>query len=161
MESIVEYLHVDPLQDGDPTVLRFLLKEWKVVQTTLHTIGTMEGLKQKPLDMKVPYLRRAKGPVSQSARLKWEYWNDYSQGGMEKFHAENSQEQEAHGLPMDTSSVERNQETLDHQSETEEVSDTADAEDTLQEDDDSYQNPVPLASRGVTGYANTVTTVDR
>ena len=63
---------------------------------------------------------------------------------MEKFHAENSQDQKAHGLPMDTSSVQHNQETLDHQSETEEVSDTADAEDTLQDDGDSYQNPVQL-----------------
>jgi hypothetical protein len=82
--------------------------------------------------------------VSQSARPKWEYWNDYTQGGIEKFHAENSPAREAHGLPTDTS-VERNQETLDHPSETEEASDTADAEDTLQEDeDDSYQNPMKL-----------------
>ena len=60
------------------------------------------------------------------------------QDKIEKFHAENSQEHEVHGLPTDTR-FERNQETVEDQSETEEASETADAEDILQEDDDSYQ----------------------
>jgi hypothetical protein len=134
LERIVEYLHVDPLRDGDPIVLRFLLKEWKLVQPTLHTIGTMEGLKQKLLDMKVPYLRRASVPVSQSARPKWEYWNDYTQDGIGKFYEENSQE------PVHQGNL---QETVD-QNATEEASETTEAGDISQEDDDSYQNPIQL-----------------
>ena len=51
LEKIVEYLHVDPLRDGDSTVLRFLLKEWKMLQPTLHMIDTMDSLKHTLLAM--------------------------------------------------------------------------------------------------------------
>ena len=91
LEKIVEYLHVDPLRDGDSTVLRFLLKEWKMLQPTLHTIDTMDSLKHTLLAMGIPYLRKmvSADPTSTRAK-KWEYWNDYTTAGIEKFHAENT-----------------------------------------------------------------------
>ena len=94
LERMVEYLHIDPLRDGDPLVLRFLLKDWKQMQNTLHTIGgTMENLKQVLSNMKIPYLRRMISTDSTSTRTqKWEYWNNYTTDGMVKFHADNKTE---------------------------------------------------------------------
>lgn len=75
----MDYLHVDLLQDGNPTVLRFLLKEWTKMHTTLHTMDTMDSLKQTLVAMNIPYLRRmpSSDPTSTRAK-KWEYWNDYT-----------------------------------------------------------------------------------
>ena len=74
LEKIVEYLHVDPLRDDDSTVLRFLLKEWKILLTTIHTIDTMDSLKHTLLAMGIPYLRLmvSADPTSTRAQ-KWEY----------------------------------------------------------------------------------------
>ena len=63
------------------------------MQNTLHTIGTMENLKQVLLNMKIPYLCRMISTDSTSTRTqKWEYWNDYTTDGMVKFHADNKME---------------------------------------------------------------------
>ena len=90
LEKLVAYLHVDPLRDEDVNILRFLRRDWKNVQNTLHTTATMDKLKQALTDMGVPYLRRLRvgDPRSANAR-KWEYWNDYTPTGISKFHEDN------------------------------------------------------------------------
>ena len=86
LEKIVEYLHVDPQQEGNPQVLRFLLKEWQTMKTTLHTVATMETVKSILVEMGIPYLRQRHSEDPQSTRAqKWEYWNDNSPAGMKQF----------------------------------------------------------------------------
>jgi hypothetical protein len=57
-EKLVAYLYVNPLRDEDIPVLKFLRKDWKMMQTSLHTTQTMEKLTETLLDMTILYLRQ-------------------------------------------------------------------------------------------------------
>ena len=87
LEKILEYLHVDdPQQEGSPQVLHFLLKDWPMIKTTLHTVATMEKVKLLLVEMGIPYLHQLYSADPRSTRAqKWEYWNDFSPAGMQKF----------------------------------------------------------------------------
>ena len=87
LEKLVAYLYIDPMRDDDVPVLKFLRKDWPLLQSSLHTTLTMEKLKQALLVMKIPYLRQVPTTDPRSRRsLRWEYWQDYTPAGIRHFH---------------------------------------------------------------------------
>ena len=58
IERIVEYLHLDPVQESNPQILRFMLKDWPTLTSTLHTVATLEKVKALLVANAIPYLRK-------------------------------------------------------------------------------------------------------
>ena len=56
---MIDFLHGDTTQqDGNPRIALFLLRQWRGLSTTIHTVATMELVKERLLDMGVPYIRK-------------------------------------------------------------------------------------------------------
>ena len=71
VESMVTYLRDDPTVNEDLNVLRFICRDWHVLEHTLHTKATMDTVKRRLLALGVRYIHR-------TPDQNWHYWNDYS-----------------------------------------------------------------------------------
>ena len=78
IEAMVEHLRDDPLVYDDLLVLRFVYKEWPLLQHSISTKLTVEMVKKRLLDLQVRYLRF-------TANQDWMYWNDYTEEGILAF----------------------------------------------------------------------------
>jgi hypothetical protein len=80
LENMIRYLHDDPTVYDNLEILRFIYKEWPIMENTLHTKTTMDTLKRRLLSMNVRYIHRGKDPGN------WAYWRDYTDDGMLEYH---------------------------------------------------------------------------
>ena len=89
LETMIDFLHGDTTQDGNPRIALFLLRQWGGLSTTIHTVATMELVKERLLDMGVPYIRKVLQEDGSTLRgdpmTRWEYWNNYTLEGMQIF----------------------------------------------------------------------------
>ena len=78
IEAMVKYLMDDPLVYDDLLVLRFVYKEWPLLQHSISTKLTVEIVKKRLLNMQVRYIQF-------TTTQDWIYWNDYTEEGILAF----------------------------------------------------------------------------
>jgi hypothetical protein len=89
LERMIDFLHEDTTLDTNPRIALFLLRQWGDLSNTIHTVSTMELVKNRLLEMGVPYIRRIQQGDGTTLRdtVRWEYWNNYTVAGMQVFRA--------------------------------------------------------------------------
>ena len=78
IEAMVQYLQEDPLVYNDILILRFVYKEWPLLQHSITTKITMDIVRKKLIAMQVRYIQC-------NENQEWVYWNDYTEEGVLAF----------------------------------------------------------------------------
>ena len=109
LERMIDFLHEDTTLDTNPRIALFLLRQWGDLSHTIHTVSTMELVKNRLLEMGVPYIRKIQQEGDGTTlrdTVRWEYWNNYMVAGIQVFRALQEQtgmeDDTAGGTPRDT-----------------------------------------------------------
>ena len=68
--SMVEYLRDDPVANDDLPILRFICRDWHVLERTINTKTTTDTIKRQPMSLRIRNIHR-------TPDMNWHYWNDY------------------------------------------------------------------------------------
>ena len=75
---MMEYLRDDPVANDDLRVLRFICRDWHVLERTINTKTTVDTIKRQLMSLGIRYIQR-------TPDMNWHYWNDYSPIAMMEF----------------------------------------------------------------------------